>query len=106
VFASLSIHVLDITLWSNSSNTTFTFTGNSYTEELSRGTVYGSFEFTETTVTFKPSRAEPDVPSGTSFDTFTLNYQLFENTLTLSRPQGDSGSGIGNIEGTFTLIAN
>jgi hypothetical protein len=84
-----------------SSTLTFTFTKNSYTEVMSRGTIYGNFEFTDETITFKPKSTDP---SGAPLIEFTMGYKLSENpyTLRLNRLEGDDGSGTGNVEGLFT----
>ena len=89
-------------VWKKTGTTsvTFTFNRSSYTEELSQGTISGSFEFTETTITFKPTSSNP---AGAPLSNFTMDYQFSENptTLTLSRSAGNNGSGAGNYEGGF-----
>jgi hypothetical protein len=83
-----------------SSTVAFTFTKNSYTEVMSQGTIYGSFEFTNETITFKPTSSNP---SGAPLTDFTMGYEISEDsdTLRLNRLEGDDGSAAGNFEGSF-----
>jgi hypothetical protein len=89
---------------------TLNFVGDSYmlfvqTTQGSDGlTTYGSFEFTETAITFKLARTKPVAPPDTDFSPFALNYQISENPsiLTLEKQTGRSGNGVRETGGIFT----